>query len=149
MPYFDEAATSQIPEMRTSVVDSFSLMIKFSLHIFFLNLHSFRMSLLLSVSSSSPFEFLNDLYEGCDSSVGIATHYALDSPGIESVWEARFSTPALGPTQPPIQWVPGLYRGVKRPGHGVDRPPPSSTKVKERVELYLFSPSGPPWPFLG
>jgi hypothetical protein len=135
--------------MRTSVVDSFLLMIKLSLHIFFLNLHSFRMSLPLSVSSSSPFEFLNDLYMGHDSSVGIATRYALDSPGIESQWEARFSAPALGPTQPPIQWVPGLYRGVKRPGHGVDSPPPSSTKVKERVELYLFSPSRPSWPFLG
>jgi hypothetical protein len=33
--------------------------------------------------------------------------------------------------------------GVKRPGRGVDHPPPSSTEVKERVELYLYSPSGP------
>jgi hypothetical protein len=38
---------------------------------------------------------------------------------------------------------------VKRPGRGVDHPPPSSTKVKERVELYLYSPSGPSWPVLG
>ena len=39
--------------------------------------------------------------------------------------------------------------GVKRPGHGVDHPPPSSAEVKERVELYLYSPSGPSWPFIG
>jgi hypothetical protein len=31
------------------------------------------------------------------------------------------------------------FLGVKRPGHGVDHPPPSSAKVKERVELYLYS----------
>jgi len=27
--------------------------------------------------------------------------------------------------------------------------PPSSAEVKERVELYLYSPSGPSWPVLG
>jgi len=38
------------------------------------------------------------------------------------------------------------FLGVKQQGHGVDHPPVSSTKVKERVELYLYSPSGPFWP---
>ena len=56
---------------------------------------------------------------------------------------------ALGPTQPPIQWVPGLSQGVKRTGHGVDHPPPSSAEVKERVGLYLNSTSGPSWPVIG
>jgi len=31
---------------------------------------------------------------GRDSSVGIATRYGLDGPGIESRWEARFPHPA-------------------------------------------------------
>ena len=51
---------------------------------------------------------------GRDSSVSIATRYGLDGPGIESRWGRDFphpSTPALGPTQPPVQWVPGLSRG--------------------------------------
>jgi hypothetical protein len=39
-------------------------------------------------------------------------------------------------------------KGVKRPGRGVDNPPPSTAEVK-RVELYLYSPFGPSWPVLG
>jgi hypothetical protein len=35
----------------------------------------------------------------------------------------------LGPTQPPIQWVPGaLSLGVKRPGGEADYSPPSSAE---------------------
>jgi hypothetical protein len=34
----------------------------------------------------------------------------------------------------------GSLPGVKRPGRGVDHPPPSIAEVKERVELYLYSP---------
>ena len=35
------------------------------------------------------------------------------------------------------------YPGLQRPGRDVDRPPPSSAEVKERVDPYLYSPSGP------
>jgi len=41
------------------------------------------------------------------------------------------------------------FPGVKRPGRGVDHPPLSSAEVKERVELYLYSPSGHLWRVLG
>ena len=39
--------------------------------------------------------------------------------------------------------------GVKRPERGIDHPPTPSAEVKERVELYIYSPSGPLWPVLG
>jgi hypothetical protein len=51
---------------------------------------------------------------GPGSSVVIATGYGLDGPGIESRWGRDFShtsRPALGPTQPPVQLLPGLSRG--------------------------------------
>jgi hypothetical protein len=39
--------------------------------------------------------------------------------------------PALGPTQPPIQRVPGaLPVGIKRPGREAYHSPPSSAEVK-------------------
>ena len=50
---------------------------------------------------------------GPGSSVGIATDYGLDgprsNPGGDEIF--RPSRPALGPTQHPVQWVPGLSRG--------------------------------------
>ena len=75
---------------------------------------------------------------GRDSSVGIATGYGLDGPGIESRWEARYSPPVqTGPGAQPASYTMGTgsFLGVKRPRRGVDYPPPSNAEVKERVEL--------------
>ena len=68
-----------------------------------------------------------------DSVVGTAIHYGLDSLGIKS-WGGDL----------PHKSRPALYNGyqvtlteVKRLGHGINYPPPSSAEVKERVKLYL------------
>ena len=81
------------------------------------------------------------------------TRYGLGGLGIEFRWGRdvpHSSRPALGPTQPRVQWVPGFFfPGVKWPGRGVNHQPPSSADVKERVELYLYSSTGLSWSVLG
>jgi hypothetical protein len=65
---------------------------------------------------------------------------------------ARFSAPVLtGPGSHPVFYTArtGSFPRVKRPVHGVNQPSLSSAEVKERVELYLYSPSGPSWPVVG
>jgi len=65
---------------------------------------------------------------------------------------ARFSAPVqIGRGTHPASYTlgTGSFPGLKRPGRGVDHPPLSSAEVKERVELYLYSTSGPLWPVLG
>jgi hypothetical protein len=51
---------------------------------------------------------------------------------LEWMFFTTASRPALGPTQPPIHWIPeALSLGVKRPGREVNHSPPSSAEVKE------------------
>ena len=86
------------------------------------------------------------LHMGRDKVVGTATRYRLDGPEIESHWRRDF--PALGPTQPPILWVPGVFPEGNTAGCGGDHPPPCSAEVKERVIVHVYCLSGPPWPVL-
>ena len=80
--------------------------------------------------------------------------------GLATGWMVRASNPGGGEisrNRPDRPWGPlgSLYNryrvsftGVKRPGHDVNHQPPSSVEVKERVELYFYSPSGFSWPAL-
>jgi hypothetical protein len=81
----------------------------------------------------------------------MVTCYWLDSLGIEFQWGQNFlhpSRPVRETTQPPIQLVRGIL-GEKRTGSGADHTPQYSAEVKERVKLYLYSPSETSWPVLG
>jgi hypothetical protein len=68
---------------------------------------------------------------------------------MESWWGARLSAPdQTGSGAHPASYTRGTgsFPEVKRLGRGVDRPPPSSAEVKERIELHLHPPSGPSRP---
>jgi hypothetical protein len=62
----------------------------------------------------------------------------------------RFSVPVqTSPGAHPTSYTMGTgsFPGVNRPRRDVDHTPPSSAEVNERVQLYLYSTSGPSWPF--
>jgi hypothetical protein len=84
--------------------------------------------------------------------VGIGARYKLDGPGIESRWGGEvFRIRPHRPRGPPSLLYNGYqvsFPGVKRPGRGVHQALLFSAEVKERVELYLYSPCEP-WPILG
>ena len=55
---------------------------------------------------------------------------------------ATFSAPSSEAHPTSFTVGTGSFQGVNRPGLGVDYPLPSNAEVKERVELYLYSPLG-------
>ena len=84
--------------------------------------------------------------------VCIATRYGMDGLGIESQWGRDFRTRSDRPCGPPSLLDNGYrvsFPGVKRPTRGLNHSRPSGAEVKERVELYLYSPSGFPRSVLG
>jgi hypothetical protein len=89
------------------------------------------------------------------SSVSIVSDYGLDDRaigvrtpvGVKDYSSIRFvSTPALGPTQSPVQWVP---EGKALLGRDADHSSPSSAEVMNEQELYLLSPQAPPLRVVG
>jgi hypothetical protein len=80
-----------------------------------------------------------------DSSVGIATRLRDGRPRFDSRQRLGIflfttaSRPALGSTQPTIQWIGGYFPGIRRPGRETDNSPPS----KSKIILHRSSPSLP------
>ena len=87
----------------------------------------------------------------CAYSVGIASRYGLGGPRFESRLGGEIFR-----TRPDRPWgQPSLlYNGYRVFSEGKTAgtwhwpPTPSSAEVKERAELYLYSPSGSSWPVL-
>jgi hypothetical protein len=94
----------------------------------------------------------NTVFVGRNSSVGTATRYGPDGPGIESSLGDIFLIRPDWPWGPPSLLYSGYrvsFPGLKHPVHFFNYSPPSSAEVKERVELYHYSLSGPSRPVLG
>ena len=82
----------------------------------------------------------------------IRSSYIYIRSGDRTPVAARFSVPVqTRPGAHPASYTMGTgsFPGVKRPGRGVEHPPPCSAEVEGRVELYHYSPSGPSWPVIG
>jgi hypothetical protein len=65
------------------------------------------------------------------------TRYGFDGLGIEFQWERDFACPfrpAASPTQPPVQGIPGLSTGLKRPGRGAGHLLPCSPDVANKLQ---------------
>ena len=84
------------------------------------------LALFLSLFYKFFFKNVHYLTKGPGSSVGIVTDYELDGPGSNPGGDNifRLSRPALGPTQPPVQWVPGLSWRYRQLVHGAEPPHP-------------------------
>jgi hypothetical protein len=102
-------------------------------------------------SCDYSFRYLSVIMYWCylfrDNVVGIATGYGMDDRGVGvgvpvgSRIFSMSSRPALGPTRPPIQWVPGtLSPGIKRQGREADHSPPTSAEVKK---MWIYTSTSP------
>jgi len=73
---------------------------------------------------------------GRNSADGTATHSGLDGPMTKSRWGATFSAfVQTGPVVHPASYTMGTgsFPGLKWPGRGIDRPPPSRAQFKKKA----------------
>jgi hypothetical protein len=95
----------------------------------------------------NSFQADNTRHKSNGSSVNTALGYRLDDQGSRFDSQQRLgiflftaSRMALGPTQPPIQWVPeALSLGVKWPGHEADHSPHVEPRSNNEWS-YTFTP---------
>jgi hypothetical protein len=90
------------------------------------------------ITSIFTIKFLFEGRVGHDSVVGIATHCKMEVLRIEYWWGRDFPCPSilvLRPTQLPVNWLPCLFPGTKRPERGFDHQHAYSVEVTGRIPL--------------
>ena len=107
LDWIDFTVTIHWCHLRFSVLNTYRSEKYFELKVCSETKHTFHVQQLFSIRLIA--------FKGRDSSVGIATHYGLDVPGGRipvggEIFHTRPYRP-WGPTQPPVQWVPGLSQG--------------------------------------
>jgi hypothetical protein len=109
-------------------------MLRFEAELFILNAYRAKLTLPLRSNfqyRSSLISIHVDMNTNCLNRSHLPPHFLFSTS----------SRPALGPTQPPIQWVTGaLFPRVKRPGRESDHSPPFSAEVK-KTWIYKSTPS--------
>ena len=87
---------------------------------------------------------------GRDIVVGIAPRYELDGPVYSTDEREIFRNCPDRTSGQPASYTMGTgsFAGVKQSRRGVDNSIPPSVQVRDRVELYIYSQSGPSWPDL-
>jgi len=98
------------------------------------------------------FAFINVFLMYYSSAVGIATRYGAGRSGDRIPARSEiFRTRPDRPWGPPSLLYNGyrVFPGGKAAGAWRRTLTPPSAEVKERVELYLYSTSGPSWPVIG
>jgi len=86
-----------------------------------------------------------------NSSFDIATCYGLDSTGIKSWWGRDFphpSKPSLEPNRPLLRRVMFSFSGGQSSRSLALTTHLQLGQVKERVQLYVYCPSGLSWPVI-
>jgi hypothetical protein len=63
------------------------------------------------------------------------------NPGVCEILQTQLKGPGFHPIT--YRMATGSFQGEKRPQCGVKHTPSSNAEVKERLELYFFSPSVP------
>jgi hypothetical protein len=103
------------------------------------------------LSTKPLLQGVNSLLSWLDRVVSIATRYGLDGKGIENRRGQEFPHQSRRPWRSPSLPYDGyrVFPGGKTAKAWRWPPTPPTAEVKERVELYIYSPSGPSWPVLG
>jgi hypothetical protein len=109
------------------------LMFCFLVYLYFIYFHIFIVCIVEYNKSVILWQYINYcllLYSGPGSSVGIATGYGLDGPGIRGARIFAHVQTGPGAHQASCAMGTGSFPGVKRPGRGADHPPSPSAEVE-------------------